>query len=481
MKKFTETFNNVFQFVESISNFKTDSFNTDELIKINLTDYILNCNDIENFTNIFKNISFLYYSTNKNHITDLKYHFESKIDLMANVKETYLFSCRFASNSVFFPYMGSKKNHRKTSNSIAWDMFNYYKELDTVFEPFLGAGSLLFDNLEIYYNNNVKEIITNDYNSLISNTYIDVKNNKDEVIKELSLIAYYLKNRFNTFEFDNEVRMKQIKEYVLNEINSLTSKNIFNCKTSALFLYGQHLSVNGMIDYDLEKNIVNWDFSFNKGNNFNKFAFIVNKIEFYNYALNIFNIKILNDDYINLINNYNSKNIFCAIDSPYLDQFSEIIETGGFNYGNNEDEKINFGNGFNQIPLLDFIKDTKSKWMLWNNHHYLLEFFNDNKIITSKYKKFIVNYANSKKESIEIVMYTNNLTTSIIEQDELFIEFLNEYNYLQNNNINCIDSKNEFEMYKSYLISLCRVYDLENKKIPRIAENFYNSTYLIYK
>lgn len=59
----------------------------------------------------------------------------------------------------------------------------YPSQVDTYCEPFVGGGAVLFD---ILYLKKPKTVLINDINKDLINTYIQVQNNVDNLIIELS-------------------------------------------------------------------------------------------------------------------------------------------------------------------------------------------------------------------------------------------------------------------------------------------------------
>ncbi len=478
---------NIFKFTqqETDYNFNSKNISLKDNVKKKLLNILMQEDNIKTFNLQCKNIAFLFHSSNYNDVNDLNYHFDKYVNQIINVKKYNLFSYKFPKSSTLMPYGGSKRNHRRRNNYISNHILSF-NSIDTIFEPFIGAGSLLFDNLYLYKKYNIKEITINDLNKAITTMFINIRDNKENVIKELTNIAFDLKVKFKTFNFDNNKMLDDIEEIYPKKLNELTMNNIFNEKTTALFLFCQHLSVNGMIDYSINTKELKYKFGKDSGKfSIKKVFLIINKVEFYSKALNILKINILNDDYNNIIEKYKKKNVYLVVDSPYADLEKLELISGGYNYSTEKDSNSNFGNSFNQQELLNHLSEhslSGGSFMYWNNHHSKIELYSNDTPIT--YKKINIKYAVRKEETKEIVMYSNPISAFELEEKILYdcvLHLENEEQYI-NEYEEFIDEsdKQEYYYYLNKLNNICKFYEESRVKIPEFAlkykyKNFNNS------
>lgn len=107
-------------------------------------------------------------------------------------------------------------------------------------EPFVGGGAMLFHILQTY---NIKESFAFDLNSELINTYNIIKNNVDELIKNLKKIQ----NKY--LKLDDKERKefyyKTRKEYNKN-ISSKKTNNKINLKKAVQFIFLNKTCFNGL-------------------------------------------------------------------------------------------------------------------------------------------------------------------------------------------------------------------------------------------
>ena len=88
----------------------------------------------------------------------------------------------------------------------------YPQKIEKYCEPFVGGGAVLFDVLNKF---EPKEILINDINKDLINTYSQIKNNCENLIKELSELQTVYKNQDNNankaFYLSKRERFNSIK------------------------------------------------------------------------------------------------------------------------------------------------------------------------------------------------------------------------------------------------------------------------------
>lgn len=469
---------NLYQFIqfEKLGHIERESFPID-LKKINLFRRILiKEKDFEIFKLNFKNYAFIVKGNDKKTIDNVNLSTESTLKKMLDYKKGFPFNYQFGQEKgTLIPYYGSKKNRRNEGNEV----INYILENDNiekVCDLFAGAGNLTFDNLFYFhkYNPNMK-IIMNDFNIYISSMYYNIQNYVDEVYGEYAKLIFWLKNEFNELNLTTDKQYQKVQQYLLEELKIQSINNDFTPKTTALFIFLQHISRNGKISYDSETKSLEYDSFRNESAPYQclNFALVVNKIFFYHEVLNIMDIEIVNNDYNNIIKPLLNENVLLLVDSPYADYDAETLKSGGENYQKNVNTEIDFGNNFNQSNLLNYLKihqERKGSFIYWNNHHKDIQFFSTEHLNTH-YIKIPTKYADSNRIKQEIYMYVQYLTIEDIKEFGMIDEDIEEYEYQKSLIKNCEIELNEedfaeLEQAKQNIYYYIDMYKTKNKDLP---------------
>ena len=100
----------------------------------------------------------------------------------------------------FLKWVGGK-------TQIINDIYKMFpKNIDTYYEPFLGGGSVLIKLLKEQKNNNIQinKIIVGDINEALIYTYINIRDDKDKLLKYLNKIA----SHYNSIEYSTNINRK---------------------------------------------------------------------------------------------------------------------------------------------------------------------------------------------------------------------------------------------------------------------------------
>lgn len=209
----------------------------------------------------------------------------------------------------------------------------------TFIEPFIGGGSVMLWILNKYPN--IKNAIINDINKDLTNCYITIKNNVNELINILR-------------KWENEYHKLNIKKAYYYQ-----KRELFNLRTSNQIIQSALLIF-------LNKTCFNGLYRVNRKNEFNvpigsyKSPNICNPANLLLVSKILQNVTILNGDYTETIK-YVSKNTLFYLDPPY----KPLSDTSNFNSYSKEkfdDEE--------QIRLKEFcdkIDKEKHKWILSNS------------------------------------------------------------------------------------------------------------------
>ncbi|MGN1106300.1 MAG: DNA adenine methylase [Huintestinicola sp.] len=114
----------------------------------------------------------------------------------------------------------------------------YPDKIDKYCEPFVGGGAVLFDVLANFH---PKEVLINDINAELVNTYMQIKNNVDELIEFLSKMqdSFWKKN-------DTERRMMYLENRErFNDLKDNGDDQV-NIEKAALFIFLNKTCFNGL-------------------------------------------------------------------------------------------------------------------------------------------------------------------------------------------------------------------------------------------
>jgi len=268
-------------------------------------------------------------------------------------------------------------------------------------EPFAGGlGSFL----AIYPNiKNIEEIIINDINPLIIETYKQIKNNPKNIINRLKNIEsdFHKTIPNEAYKLHKTKDKEELKPLLKNaesffkekreEFNNLKTKKI-NEKTISIFLFLTEHAFNGVYRENSKggyNSPFNWD---NKKNNIERKEKTI--IEHHNF-FNSINIIFENMDVFELIKKYPTQKTFIYLDPPYLNEDS----------GENKYSKEHFTKEL-QVKLLNEI--LKYEHFLYSNHNTetIINFLNKNNIeyIKIARKNIISSSKESRKKDIYEVL-----------------------------------------------------------------------------
>ncbi len=287
-------------------------------------------------------------------------------------------------------------------NSLIPQLTKYYPlelkdgTIERYIEPFVGGGAVLIDILQRY---KVKEAYAFDINIDLINCYNVIKNNVEELIKQLG------KKEKNFISLDNEERQKYFYD-IREEYNSYKLKNELNIKRASEFIFLNKTCFNGLYR-------VNKDGKFNVPCGKYKNPTICDSNNLRNLSGIIANVVFEYGDY-RQSEQYVNNNTFVYFDPPYR----PISTTSGFTSYTKE----NF-NDADQIELAkyyDKLSLKNAKLMLSNSNPKNI---NENDTFFEKiYKGFYINEVFAKRminsNAKERGQISELLITNYEEQDE---------------------------------------------------------------
>ena len=213
----------------------------------------------------------------------------------------------------------------------------------TYIEPFVGSGAVLFWMLEEYPN--LEKAIINDINQDLTNSYLTIKHNVDDLID----ILRKWEVEYHNLAEDQEAK----KEYYYKKRTLFNTRNSDQTTQSAIFIFLNRTCFNGL-------------YRVNKKNEFNvpigsyKKPQICNEENLLAVSKVLQKVEILNGDYSETIN-HATENTFFYFDPPY----KPLSETSSFNsYAKDEFDDSE------QIRLKEFcdmLDNQNHKWILSNS------------------------------------------------------------------------------------------------------------------
>lgn len=205
----------------------------------------------------------------------------------------------------------------------------YPEKIQRYCEPFVGGGAVLFDILANFH---PEEVLINDINSELINTYIQIRDNAEYLIETLSDIQ----NKYWKMTSENRKLFYLEKRNQYNNI--IKNKNYSNEEKACLFIFLNKTCFNGL--YRVNKKGL---FNVPIGSYKNPLICDTENLRLTNKLLQ--NVKIINKDY-SQTDYFIDNKTFVYIDPPYR----PINETSSFTAYSNSDFTDN-----EQIQLCRFI------------------------------------------------------------------------------------------------------------------------------
>jgi len=297
-------------------------------------------------------------------------------------------------NSNIKPFLKWAGGKSQLLDEIIQELPMNIKKIEKYVEPFVGAGAVFLYFLE---NDYFEEYIINDINSKLINLYMVIRDNPQDLIKEMQK----LKTKYLNAEYEE-------KEKLFYEIrDNFNKSDCKDIKLAAYFIFLNKTCFNGLYR---ENSKGNFNVPFGKYKNpsfFDELQIMeISRLLSLKNENDEFKVKILNKSFSEL-EEYIDNNTFVYCDPPY-----RPVTVGGFTSYN----KSNF-NDEAQILLRDFYKviDAKgAKGMLSNSDPKNLDekdnFFDDlysDFSIKRVYAKRNINSVGSGRGKITELLITN--------------------------------------------------------------------------
>ena len=249
----------------------------------------------------------------------------------------------------------------------------YPANINKYCEPFVGGGAVLFDILD---NCHPMEVLINDINPELINTYIQIRDNVDELIKYL----YKYQSLYNCVNEEQRLVIYNKKRIEFNEL-------IFDCgdekliKKAALFIFLNKTGFNGLYRVNREG-----FYNVPKGNYKN--PLICDKNNLIHISNLLKNVKIKCGDF-EKCEKFIDKDTFVYLDPPYRPLTSSSMFTSYSKEQFDDSEQIRLG---------DFIKrlnDIGARIVLSNSDPKNVNIEDD--FFDNLYKNYYIKRINAKR------------------------------------------------------------------------------------
>ncbi|MEG3029855.1 MAG: DNA adenine methylase [Oscillospiraceae bacterium] len=264
------------------------------------------------------------------------------------------------------------------------------KTINKYCEPFVGGGAVLFDILSTY---NLEEVLINDINAELTNTYSQIKNHLNVLIDELSEMQEYFwkldKDARKKYYYEKRERFNYLKVNGDEEVNT---------EKAALFIFLNKTCFNGL-------------FRVNKNGFFNvpmgeyKKPLICNAENLNNISTLLQNVTIKCGNYSEC-ESFIDSNTFVYIDPPYRPLTVTASFTSYAEMDFNDDEQIALG------EFVDRISSNGAKVVISNsdpknadeNDNFFDELYSQYQIDRVNAKRMINCNANSRGDVKELLI-----------------------------------------------------------------------------
>lgn len=260
----------------------------------------------------------------------------------------------------------------------------YPSHIERYCEPFVGGGAVLFDILEKF---NPKDVLINDINSELVNTYIQIKSNANEL---LSLLSEYQKE----YDMKNEDVRQNIYFRKRNRFNELIVKCEYKylIEKAALFIFLNKTCFNGLYR-------VNSEGFYNVPKGKYKNPIICDKENILKISYLLKNVNIKNSDFENC-KSFIDNQTFVYIDPPYrpLTETSSFTSYSKEQFNDNEQKRLGlFIDEINKIGAKIVISNSDPK-NVDKNDNFFDDLYRNYKISRVEAKRMI--NSNAKKRGM---------------------------------------------------------------------------------
>jgi DNA adenine methylase len=314
-----------------------------------------------------------------------------------------------------FSYAGGKQGGNKVSmQKLVRSAFKKHS-YKTWVEPFVGAFGATYNVLPVLLEYGIEEIVLNDINKSLINTYRQIQKNPKQVQRHLASIAIEYYKEFGKFKPNSRKEAKALREKLKLEFFQIEVDRKMNARRAALFLYLISTASGGMVKYDIQSKTCDFSSTYEITN----IDLLINKVEIFHQVFTSVKTTFKSIKYQTIINKYkNDTNTLMLLDPVYME------------YSEEETEKscsYTYGIDFNHKELLNKLQKVEFDFLYYNNHNPLLQrYARKNSFEYIKTPRVYSNGSKGRTETVEITMI--NIKTREVKTS-------NVTNYVGVNNI----------------------------------------------
>jgi len=328
--------------------------------------------------------------------TDIKRGFLTKVEVI-DFTHKLVKDYNLVSSHVLFSLAGNKNELKKIIDKIIEENINM-NIVKKVVIPFIGSGSEFMNILPKIENKNIPVVI-NSYEKTTYNLFIDIRDNRKSLIKEIKLIEIeqveFTKNKATQ---KDRLLYRDFNKSKLEELNKLESKGEWGVRTSALFLFISSKGFGGNLEWIDNETKISFPLDMDKS-----IRSVSSKVEYFGHLMDKCDITIENESFEVIMEKYDSFTTLFLLDPQYLKENSHKLESTRTTYGN-----FHFPHGL----CIDMTIKLQGQFLYHNYKNYkLTELMTQEHMECIEYTKFKKNAKahNGKYESCTEVIYHSKI------------------------------------------------------------------------
>ena len=360
-------------------------------------------NELQNFINRLQNsnhmINYFYLNMTQRNMSSSEL-VESMRTLLTNHKQVNSYS--------LFNLSGGKGQFIGSVQNVIQQHTNLDK-VDRLIIPFGGSG-MDFMNVTPTLKEGT-EVVLNSINRTNSQLFIDIKDNRQELINKVLTLEVEFIN-YSSGITEKKEKLDKYQEFFYEkreELNRLEGLGMYGIETSVLFIFLSNKSYGGNLEW------TNGITYIPTGKDINKYEkSVVSKIEYFGYWLDQFNVVIECEDYTTILDKYDNENSLTISDPLYVkENENELLQT-----------RVTYGkNNFPHRQCVDYTMGLKGQFIYHNyNNSKLIELFSKRSDIGFvPHKKSIQNTESvngRKPKCVELIFFTKQVNTQSLNNND---------------------------------------------------------------
>jgi len=356
-------------------------------------------NELQNFVNRLQNsnhmINYYYLNMTQRNMSDIEL-LESMRVLLTDYKQVNSYSL-FNLSGGKGQFIGSVQNVIEQHTDLS--------KVNKLIVPFGGSG-MDFMNVTPLLKQGT-QIILNSINRTNSQLFVDIQNNRQELIDRVLTLEVEFTNYSKGI---TEKKQKQDKYQKFfnekrEELNRLETLGMYGIETSVLFIFLSNKSYGGNLEWT---DGVTYIPTGKCNSKYEKS--VVSKIEYFGYWLDQFNVVVECEDYTTILNKYDNQSSLTILDPLYVEENeSELLQT-----------RVTYGeDNFPHRQCIDYTMGLRGQFIYHNyNNSKLIELFSKRSDIGFvQHKKSIQNTesVNGKKpKCVELIFFTKQVESKVV-------------------------------------------------------------------